>query len=106
MRLPGLACFLAWLLMFDLATPLLPGAYQFDPDDSVEALRTRSTQARTQTLDRQSVPTASRGTQVVDPERLRVPPATPLPAVRLSAARWRLPRAQAAEAPSPLSEDH
>lgn len=106
MTLPGLACFLAWLLMFDVATPLLPGAYQFDPDDSVEALRTRASQTSAQTLDRQGVPAAPRATQIVDPDVLRVSRSTPPPALRLSVAFWRLPRAQAAEASPSVPEDH
>ncbi|MBI4609305.1 MAG: hypothetical protein HY726_09860 [Candidatus Rokubacteria bacterium] len=106
MRLPGLACFLAWLLLFDVSTPLLPGAYQFDPDDSVEALRARSSQMRTQTLDRQSVPVAPRATQVVDHDVPRASRSTPPPARRVSVAFWRLPRAQAGDAVSPVSEDH
>ena len=106
MRLRGLACFLAWLLAFDVATPLLPGAYQFDPDDSVEALRTRSSQTGIQTLDRQSLPAAPRATHIVDPDILKPSRLTPPPILGLSVAFWRLPRAQAAETPPPVSEDH
>lgn len=36
----GLVLFVACLLSFDAATPLLPGAFRFDPDESIEVLRT------------------------------------------------------------------
>jgi len=36
---PGLVLFLACLLAFDAATPLLPGAFRFDADESVDAVR-------------------------------------------------------------------
>lgn len=106
MRLRGLACFLAWLLVFDVGTPLLPGAYQFDPDESVEALRTRSGQTSAQTPDRQSVSEETRATHIVDPDLLRASRSTRPPILGLSVAFWLLPRAQAAETPPPVSEDH
>ena len=35
----GAFLLLVTLLAFDMSTPLLPGAYRFNPDESVEALR-------------------------------------------------------------------
>jgi hypothetical protein len=44
---PGLILLLAVCLVADIATPLLPGAFRFDPDESVDAVRARTMPALT-----------------------------------------------------------
>jgi hypothetical protein len=43
---------LALRLLVDMATPLMPGAFRFDPHESVEALQTHSVRAASHTTVR------------------------------------------------------
>jgi hypothetical protein len=100
----SLVCLLVWLLMFDIGTPLLPGAYQFDLDECVEAVHTNWISLSHHAATRPPVPlptveviAAPAATDAVGPIA-RVLWASPRPTL------WRLPRMAAAESSSPDPE--
>lgn len=96
---------LACLLIFDIGTPLLPGAFRFNPDESIDVLCAHSARAAAFAAD--SLP--SRGPR----ERLTAPhssaKAAPHGAMPQLRREKRLPRRISSASPdcsSTSSEDH
>lgn len=75
----GVISFLVCVLVFDMATPLLPGAFRFNPDESIEVLRPHTTRVLAAAGDR--LPIAQQR------ERLSAPPSSEPWTPRASAPR-------------------
>jgi hypothetical protein len=92
---------LALRLLVDMATPLMPGAFRFDPHESVEGLRTYSVRGAHDAAVRPS-PSPQRTDEIVvtDAAPARLAPEGRAPRFHPLLARQRSDRASAA------SEDH
>jgi hypothetical protein len=90
-------------LLFDVGTPLLPGAFQFDGDQTAESRVARAQRAPTPAAARPLRPTPdlmpfTATTRVASPR-----PSAPAHAIAISGP-WRLPGLD--RDPAPASDDH
>lgn len=94
--------FLAFYILFDLGNPFVPGAFNFDPDASIEAAAQGTwvpeATAAPLTQDTTSWSRRDPKADVTRPSRVRRPRVTPV------ASRRVFPRASSLAAPSPAED--
>jgi hypothetical protein len=98
MRTRGLILVIAVYVGLDLANPFMPGAFTFDPEQSVDGVHGERSRPQLVTL---ATPAVLR----VQTEGTSPPPRLPAPAARKWFAEPRPLHARVSD-PAPLSEDH